>query len=102
VSTPTIAAVRSAVAHYYGMAAGEMVSPDRRRVIAHPRQLAMALARELTGKPLSLIGRHFGGRDHTTVIHAVRVVHERVGKETETRLAANGLKVLLTKKVTGC
>lgn len=66
--------IQRRVEAYYGLAAGEMRSPRRHRRVARPRQLAMFLARRLAGRPLPEIGRLFGDRDHTTVLHAVRAI----------------------------
>jgi chromosomal replication initiator protein len=54
----------------------DILSPRRTRSIARPRQVAMFLSKRLTAKSLPEIGRRFGGRDHTTVIHAVRKIEE--------------------------
>jgi curved DNA-binding protein CbpA len=62
-----------------------MESPSRLWEHAHPRQLAMRLSREFTHKSLPNIGRHFGGRDHTTVIHAIRAVEQRNQRNAEAR-----------------
>jgi len=53
-----------------------MYSSRRARAVARPRQIAMYLAKQLTARSLPEIGRKFGGRDHTTVMHAVRKVEE--------------------------
>ncbi len=53
-----------------------MTSDRRARIVARPRQVAMYLAKQLTTRSLPEIGRKFGGRDHTTVIHAVRKIDE--------------------------
>ena len=73
-----IASIQAVVAGYYHIPATEMVSARRGRTIAWPRQVAMYLARELTPKSLPNIGRCFGGRDHTTVIHAIKAVETRM------------------------
>jgi chromosomal replication initiator protein len=64
--------VQRATADYYGLGIVTLISDDRRREIARPRQVAMWLARELTHNSYPAIGRRFGGRDHTTVWHAWR------------------------------
>lgn len=71
---PTMADIQSCVAHHFGIPALEMKSARRSRSIARPRQIAMYLARELTMRSLPDIGRHFGNRDHTTVIHAIKQI----------------------------
>ena len=62
------------------MKVAELLSKRRSRSIARPRQMAMALAKELTNHSLPEIGDHFGGRDHTTVIHACRKVKELISE----------------------
>jgi len=63
----------------------DLLSPRRARAIARPRQVAMFLSKTLTSKSLPDIGRRFGGRDHTTVIHAVKKVEEL--KMTDSQIA---------------
>jgi chromosomal replication initiator protein len=67
---PTIARIQEVVADYYGSTTTEMQSKKRTRAVVFPRQVAMYLCRELTDASLPQIGDHFGGRDHSTVIHA--------------------------------
>ena len=81
-----IANIQQTVAAYYGIDHKSMVSAERRIDISHPRQVAMFLACELTHKPYSEIGRRFGGRDHTTVIHARKVVARRIAQDPEIEL----------------
>ena len=66
--------IQKTVANYYKIKVSEMYSKKRSRNIARPRQIAMALAKELTHLSLPDIGEAFGGRDHTTVLHACRKV----------------------------
>ncbi len=72
----TIENIQKTVAEYYGIGVMDMLSPKRSRSIARPRQVAMALAKELTSHSLPEIGDKFGGRDHTTVLHACKKVAE--------------------------
>ncbi len=72
----TIENIQKTVAQYYKLRVADMVSKRRNRSIARPRQVAMALAKELTNHSLPEIGDAFGGRDHTTVLHACRKVAE--------------------------
>ena len=72
----TVDEIQRAVAEYYNLRLGELLSQRRSRNIARPRQVAMYLAKQLTERSLPEIGRRFGGRDHTTVIHAVRKIEE--------------------------
>ena len=66
----TIPRIQEAVSERFGVTLEELVSPRRSQAVAYPRQVAMYLSRELTDSSLPKIGREFGGRDHTTVIHA--------------------------------
>jgi chromosomal replication initiator protein len=66
----TIPRIQELVSQRFGVTTDELVSPRRSQAVAYPRQVAMYLSRELTDSSLPKIGREFGGRDHTTVIHA--------------------------------
>ena len=66
--------IQKTVAEYYKIKVSEMYSKKRNRSVARPRQIAMALAKELTHLSLPDIGDAFGGRDHTTVLHACRKI----------------------------
>ncbi|HLF31957.1 MAG TPA: chromosomal replication initiator protein DnaA [Xanthomonadales bacterium] len=68
----TIENTQRTVAEYYKLKVSDMLSPRRTRTLARPRQMAMALCKELTEHSLPEIGEAFGGRDHTTVLHACR------------------------------
>jgi chromosomal replication initiator protein len=70
--------IQKTVAEYYNLRTSDLLSAKRSRSVARPRQLAMSLAKELTKKSLPEIGQAFGGRDHTTVLHATRKVKELV------------------------
>ncbi|MGB3726902.1 MAG: chromosomal replication initiator protein DnaA [Glaciecola sp.] len=72
----TIDNIIKTVADYYKIKVSDILSKRRSRSVARPRQMAMALAKELTNNSYPEIGNSFGGRDHTTVIHAVRKVEE--------------------------
>lgn len=72
----TIENIQRTVAEYYNVKMADMKSKTRSRSIARPRQIAMALAKELTSHSLPEIGREFGGRDHTTVMHACKTINE--------------------------
>lgn len=64
------------MAEYYKIRVADLLSRRRSRSITRPRQMAMALSKELTNHSLPEIGDAFGGRDHTTVLHACRVMKE--------------------------
>jgi chromosomal replication initiator protein len=68
--------IQKTVADYFKIKVSDMYSKKRFRSVARPRQVAMALAKELTQQSLPEIGEAFGGRDHTTVLHACRKVQE--------------------------
>ncbi len=72
----TIENIQKTVAEYFKIRVAELLSKKRTRSIARPRQIAMALAKELTNHSLPEIGDAFGGRDHTTVLHACRKIAE--------------------------
>jgi chromosomal replication initiator protein len=72
----TVEEIQRKVAEHYNIRLADMTSDRRARQVARPRQVAMYLAKQLTQRSLPEIGRKFGGRDHTTVIHAVRKVDE--------------------------
>ena len=66
--------IQKVVAEFYGLRVKDLISNQRSRNIARPRQIAMSLSRELTSHSLPEIGNAFGGRDHTTVMHAVKAI----------------------------
>jgi chromosomal replication initiator protein len=79
----TIDNIQRVVADYYKLKMSDMLSKRRSRSVARPRQLAMSIAKELTNHSLPEIGESFGGRDHTTVLHACRKVKELEGMDRE-------------------
>jgi chromosomal replication initiator protein len=80
----TISNIQKVVVEYYQIRVADLLSPRRSRSITRPRQIAMALAKQLTTHSLPEIGDAFGGRDHTTVLHATRKVAEL--RESDTRI----------------
>ncbi len=90
----TVENIQKTVAEYYKIRIGDLLSKRRSRSIARPRQVAMALAKELTNHSLPEIGDAFGGRDHTTVLHACRRVKEL--RESERRIGEDYLILLRT------
>jgi chromosomal replication initiator protein len=93
----TIENIQKTVAEYYKIRVHDLLSARRSRSITRPRQVAMALAKELTNHSLPEIGDAFGGRDHTTVLHACRKVGEL--KDTDNRIKedyTNLLRILTT------
>ena len=72
----TIDNIQKTVAEYYKIRSSDLLSSRRSRSITRPRQIAMALSKELTNHSLPEIGEAFGGRDHTTVLHGCRKIAE--------------------------
>jgi chromosomal replication initiator protein len=87
--------IKEKVAAYYYLPIREMTSARRGRDIARPRQVAMYLARHLTPKSLPQIGQSFGGRDHTTVIHAIRTIANLRLDDAELEIAIRRLTAQL-------
>jgi chromosomal replication initiator protein len=90
----TIENIQKTVAEYFKIRVADLLSKRRSRSIARPRQVAMALAKELTSHSLPEIGDAFGGRDHTTVMHACRVIKEL--RESNTRTSEDYSNLLRT------
>jgi len=90
----TVENIQKTVAEYYKIRIADLLSKRRSRSIARPRQVAMALAKELTNYSLPEIGDAFGGRDHTTVLHACRRV--KALRETERRIGEDYSNLLRT------
>jgi chromosomal replication initiator protein len=79
----TIDEIQRTVCEYYRLERNEMSSKRRARAVARPRQVAMYLAKVMTPRSYPEIGRKFGGRDHSTVIHAVKLVEQLRGEDSE-------------------
>lgn len=88
--------IQKTVADYYKIRLADLQSKTRTRSIARPRQVAMALAKEMTNHSLPEIGNGFGGRDHTTVLHACRKIEELRESNTSIREDYNNLLRLLS------
>jgi chromosomal replication initiator protein len=79
----TIEEIQRKVAEHYNVRLSDMIGPKRMRTIARPRQVAMYLAKQMTTRSLPEIGRRFGGRDHTTIMHGVRKVEELRAQDSQ-------------------
>ncbi len=90
----TLESIQKTVAEYFKVRVSDLLSKKRTRSIARPRQVAMALAKELTSHSLPEIGDAFGGRDHTTVLHATRKVAEL--RESDNRVEEDYRNLLRT------
>jgi chromosomal replication initiator protein len=91
----TIAEIQAAACAHFGLSPDELISPARGARVAWPRQLAMYLSRELTDESLPAIGRQFGGRDHTTVLHAWRRASARISADDACRESVEKLRQVL-------
>jgi chromosomal replication initiator protein len=91
----SIEGIQKTVADYYKIKVSELMSKKRTRVIARPRQVAMWLCKEVTQFSYPMIGEAFGGRDHTTVIHAVKNIEELRAKDSELNHALHVLVQVL-------
>ncbi len=88
--------IQRTVAEYYKIKISDLLSPKRNRSVARPRQVAMALSKDLTSHSLPEIGEAFGGRDHTTVLHGCRKVVELRNSNTDVEEDWRNLSRLLT------
>jgi chromosomal replication initiator protein len=77
----TIQRIQETVSDRFGLSISELCSPRRSQAVAYPRQVAMYLSRELTDSSLPKIGKEFGGRDHTTVIHATSKITRMISED---------------------
>jgi chromosomal replication initiator protein len=91
----SISEIQAAACQHFGLSREELLSSARTPRIAWPRQVAMYLSRELTSASLPSIGRDFGGRDHTTVLHACRRTSKRIATDDASRQAVDNLLQLL-------
>jgi chromosomal replication initiator protein len=93
---PAISDVEIAVCARFGLSREQMQSPNRARIVSRPRQIAMFLAREMTGLSLPRIGRHFG-RDHTTILYAARKIARLVAQDGALAAEVQGCRALLAR-----
>jgi chromosomal replication initiator protein len=91
--------IQRKTAEYYKLDVRDFQSPQRARRVARPRQVAMYLSRQLTTRSLPEIGRRFGGRDHTTVLHACRRVESLCTEDKAFKTEVEFLKTLLSRAV---
>jgi chromosomal replication initiator protein len=91
--------IQRKTAEFYKLEVRDFHSPQRARRVARPRQVAMYLSRKLTTRSLPEIGRRFGGRDHTTVLHACRRVEALCQEDSMFRQEVDFLSQMLSRKV---
>lgn len=94
----TVKTIQESVANYYNLRIDDLKSQRRTRNIAYPRQIAMYLSRKLTDMSLPKIGEEFGGRDHTTVIHAYEKISENLKTDEGLQSMINDITKKLTQK----
>ena len=92
---PTLRDIAAVTAKYFALKVADLRSPSRRRNIVTARGVAIYLARELTGGSLAQVGLHFGGRDHTTVLHSYRSTEARLRSDPAVRRAITDLRRLV-------
>lgn len=90
----TVDMIQKTVSEHYGLKQADLISERRARAVARPRQVAMWLAKQITTRSLPDIGRRFGGRDHTTVLHAVRRIEQLKAEDPQ---IARDVDLLLRK-----
>ena len=94
----TIDKIQKAVANFYGIKIADLNSANRSRAIARPRQIAMYLAKNLTKESLPKIGKEFGGKNHATVIHSVKLVEDLMNSDAKILQEVKSLEESLAKK----
>ena len=93
----TLEDIQDVVARRFQIKVSELKSKRRTKTVVHPRQIAMYLSRELTAASFPEIGREFGGKDHTTIIHACRQIEKTMDKDTSLRTTVDRLKEEITQ-----
>ena len=86
------------VSRYYNISKDDLIGKKKNRDIAEPRQICMYLVNEIVGLPLAKVGENFGGRDHTTVMHARKKVLELIQTNVKVKLAVNDIKEMVFKQ----
>ena len=97
-SAVTVETIQEAIANYFNLRVDDLKSQRRLRTIAYPRQIAMYLSRKLTDMSLPKIGEEFGGRDHTTVIHAYEKISENLKTDEALQNTINDITNKLNRK----
>ena len=87
----TIERIQREVSKLFGVALSDLKAKDRTKAVALPRQIAMYLARQLTHASLADVGRAFGGKDHTTVLHAVSKIQTLLQEDPKLRTSVDSI-----------
>jgi len=93
---PTLRTIASKVSHRFQVKSSDLKGPTRRQAVTRARGVAMYIARQLTDKSLDQVGKHFGGRDHTTVMHAVRKTADLIQSDPDIRQLVEEINQELT------
>jgi len=93
--TPTMTDVLRATAKHFGLETNDLTSKGRRQELVGPRQIAMYLIRDLTAHSFPEIGAFFGGRDHSTVLYAVKKITERIDDDADLSKAVADIRSML-------
>ncbi len=96
---PTLDLIENLVASYYGIAIADLTGKSRSRPLVHARQVAMYLCREMTDETLISVGRHFGGRDHSTVLHSCRKIESLIRMKREIFQEVTELTNMINKSI---
>jgi chromosomal replication initiator protein len=91
-TAPTIDKIKKSVAHFYGIKLSDLTSTNRARAVTRPRQIAMYLAKTMTSESLPNIGKEFGGKNHATVIHSVKIVNQLMNSTPTILAEVKGLE----------
>ena len=91
----TIETVQKNVSKYFSVSVTDMISKKRTKLVSFPRQVGMFLCRKLAGASYPMIGMRFGGKDHTTVLHACNVIEKRSKKDEELRAIINRIEIMI-------
>jgi chromosomal replication initiator protein len=94
---PNIRTMTNLAARYFGIKVPELLGPTRRRTVVTARNLVIYMARQLGQISLEQLGKHFGGRDHTTVLHGYRVIEERLQTDPQLRQAHDELRKMIAQ-----
>ena len=98
-TTRSLEEIQIAACEHFGLSRDELLSTARTARVAWPRQVSMYLAREMTNHSLPAIGRQFGGRDHTTVLHACRRTEQRIATDSASRTAVDSVRLQLQSAI---
>ncbi|HKJ68828.1 MAG TPA: chromosomal replication initiator protein DnaA [bacterium] len=91
-SSVSIEDIQRVTTEIMGVGESDLIGKGRKKEVALARQIAMYLCREMTGSSLKTIGLHFGGRDHSTVVHACKVIEDKIQKDADLQQQLNSIK----------